>query len=56
MKTDEEYTRELEDMMCGDPEADHINADNLLIEVLQELGYVKLAEAYVKQEEEFWYA
>lgn len=37
-----------------DPEANHAEADDLLCDLLKELGYVDIVEAYEKIEK--WYA
>ena len=39
-----------------DTESAHIKADELIIKVLKDEGYAKLAKAYEQASEEFWYA
>ena len=40
----------------GDNESYHIDYDDLIIEVLKEVGLEKLAEVYAKASENFWYS
>lgn len=46
MKTDEQAAAELEARLEGDPEGDHIEADEFLCELLTELGYPKTVEKF----------
>lgn len=41
---------------CYDNEAYHADFDDLIIELIKELGYEKIAEGYDKASEYFWYA
>ena len=54
--TDEELSERLRDMISGDPEVDHGNADNLLVHVLNDNGFPLLAKEFDIQAEHFWYA
>jgi len=56
IKTDKELSNALVTMMCGDKEIDHINADLFILEVLDEVGYPKLAKTYDELTAGFWYA
>lgn len=50
-----DYVAEIErQAMFGDPEADHCRADDLLCELLTEIGYWEVVEAWRKVEK--WYA
>lgn len=42
--------------MDGDPESDHIRADELLCEALRQLGGNDIAEAFEAAGKNFWYA
>ncbi len=57
--TDEEMTKEFTEMLAGcdgDNEIQHIEADEKIAELLSGLGYEKLAGAFLKAQEDFWYA
>ena len=41
---------------CNDEEEYHKIMDNLLVELIKELGYEKVAELYEKASEWFWYS
>lgn len=54
--TEEEAIIELEECCTMDYEADHLNAEAVLLDFLDSKGYEKLAEKYRKISEDFWYA
>jgi len=56
MKTDAEYAKELNEAIWGDPEADHVRAEEILLDVLLNLGYVELVKAFDEASADFWYA
>lgn len=54
-KIEEKYIKKIKETCTfDDPEADHVWADELLIELLNELGMEKLSETYKKIDK--WYA
>ena len=53
------YEKAVEDMeLCctGDPEADHVGADEIIEKVLEDLGLSDLSYAYTKALQDAWYA
>lgn len=58
MKTTEEIVECLRAMHEGDPEEQHLEADNLLCEYLRAIGHSEVATAYeeARRRVEFWYA
>ena len=54
IKLQAKYLRRLHDEMNGDTEADHGTADQILCDLLTELGFTKVVEAY--DEIDKWYA
>ena len=46
----------LEESAIADDESIHADADELLLKALKILGGVKVAEAYDRIKDEFWYA
>ena len=46
----------LEESAIADDESIHADADELLLKALKMLGGVKVAEAYDRIKDEFWYA
>lgn len=57
----EKYLKEFDDLAkhSGDTEVVHVCADNLLLQVVRELGFCQLADAWAKVEKAtggFWYA
>ena len=55
--TPDEATKRL-NALNGDPEGDHIEADDILLDVLEANGFAGVASAYRKAEDRigFWYA
>ena len=41
-----EYTEKMANVPSGDTEEDHMNADDLLCELLEKLGYSEVIERY----------
>ena len=54
-RTDDEWAEYLQSLMTGDNEADHSNADAILVKVVR-LNYPKTAALFDKVSEDFWYA
>jgi len=57
--TEEEAVETLNELsMCGDPEATHGDADDVLLDLLTSLGYKGVVKAWTdcSQKVGFWYA
>lgn len=54
LKIEEKYLEEMQSLDPDDNECSHINADIILTELLTELGFTKVVEAYNKIGK--WYA
>ena len=54
--TDDEAVELFSKRMAGDPECDHAAGDAFVADVLEKAGYPKLAAAYGKASEDWWYA
>ncbi len=50
------YVEELQKCNTGDWECDHGNADDLIVELLRELGYEEVANAWEENPPVKWYA
>ena len=57
-KLEIEYLNQLDDLDIGDAEGSHFIADNLLIELIREIGMDSVADAFeqVRDRIGFWYA
>ena len=53
---DKEIAEKLKKLTLGDPECDHIYADDLLLEALEDAGYTETVKAYKSKYDDFWYA
>ena len=54
-----EYVEKMDQLSGGDPESDHVRADEFLIRVLEDLGYAEISSAWQRVEIRcggFWYA
>lgn len=40
----------------GDRESDHLNADGILVEALRAVGWARLADAWERGSEDWWWA
>lgn len=55
--TEDEALKKLAEIVAdGDPEGAHRNADELVRDALRALGWTRLADAYWKASDDWWYA
>lgn len=50
------YDKEDDEEYCFENEEYHIELDNILLEILIELGYKEIVEMYKRAEKYFWYS
>ena len=53
---DHETAMELKNLITGDQEIDHMEVDEFVSKILEQLGFEETAIAYREVSEGFWYA
>jgi hypothetical protein len=56
MKSEYEWVCKLTEILDADREAAHSMADAIIVELLHDIGYSKMAEIYEEGTKEWWYA